>query len=116
MKKHISFDRIMIVLILIVLSFSFYKTNEAMSVMTSRSGFNEKNSCPYYMYDAEGDKLVGFFNSSTTVQKGQIIFLDDDAYKVKSIRCFLKKDKGKNILYSEHAYGLIVEFLGKSKE
>jgi hypothetical protein len=45
----------------------------------------------YYMIDTKRDKVVGEFTSSKPVQKDQIIFLDDDVYKVDFIKCFLKK-------------------------
>jgi hypothetical protein len=117
MKKYFSFDRIMLVLILIVLSFNFYKTNENIFHLFEQHVFKQQCASFYSMFDYKRKKTVGYFCSSKTVQKDQIIFLDDDVYKVNSIKCFLncsKKDKDGDILYSEYGYELYVEFLGKS--
>jgi hypothetical protein len=106
MKKYFSFERIMLILILIVLFF--------IPRIAKQQTFSYSY---YYVLDTERDKVVGEFNSSTPIQKGHIIFLGDDVYGVEYIKCFLKKDKDKNILYSEdtHTHVLHVKFIGKSR-
>jgi hypothetical protein len=104
MKKYFSFERIMLVLILIVLFFIPRSIAE-----------RQTSSYFYYVFDTRY-KLVGEFNSSTPIQKGHLIFLGDDMYEVEYIICSLKKDKDKDILYSEDTHALYVKFIGKSRE
>jgi hypothetical protein len=126
MKKCITFDRIMLVLIFLVLLFFFYTMLWNLSQIYDRFDSYEINrnlnrikqhqTFRYYVRDLKRDKEVGEFISSKTIQKGQIIFLDDDVYKVEIVKCFLKKNKDEENVYSEESHYLEVEFLGKSEK
>ena len=118
MKKYLSFDRVIIVLILLVLFFTFYRLDKNIVFLCKcviREQNKQKYSPNYYVYDFKRNELIGKFYSPKTIQEGQIIFVEDDVYDVKFTQIFLKKSKNKDDLYYEIGYQLGVEFRGKEE-
>jgi hypothetical protein len=92
MKKWISFDRIMLFLILVVLFFNLYVSIKFISIETEKFKIYDRCFIKEYQINDENGDSRGSFLSSGVLQKDQIIHLGDDVYEIEMIKSFFEKN------------------------